>query len=293
MTTLGECWRRRVIAPRVKRDYTCWSRAISRYLGLSEREVVASLGTATGHSQEDKTTFSERYDAGQRMVTLVNRDAEARGCLSEAWGKLKYVAIRQEYNGFTRREWLETSAIPRVLERFAAARQKGRVPHLLDFGCGTSLFGRLFLLREPSCRLTLCDVDGFHIRFALHECRRLNPCTEAVFAGGDNVVPAFPCDLDVVFSYTAFEHIPNVLDVAKALYGVIRGGGWLFETYAGETGQEPPPDSADSARAWQQRDSVFEFLRANCELEGGELPPRNAAGHYVADSVMRIWRKRA
>jgi trans-aconitate methyltransferase len=163
---------------------------------------------------------------------------------------------------------------------------------VLDYGCGTSLFGRVLLNRHPDWSLWLCDVDGYHLQFALSECRRMNPATQVCIAPPGTAVPAFPAGLDVIHAFACFEHIPNVYDVLCGLWAALKPGGHLLETFAGETGCEPPADSSDAASAWAQRDACFTFLLQNGALVDGSLPPLTAGGHYAEDEQLRVWRKR-
>jgi SAM-dependent methyltransferase len=268
-----------------------WADDVCRYLGISRQEAIRALGERTGHTQEDKIEFSKKYDGGHRSITLINREAENKRELTKAWTQLRYVAIRQEWAAFKRYDHIKDQIVPLIGE-YVRSTSKGRSPSILDYGCGTSLLGRLLLARYPHYLLTLCDADGYHFRFALSECRKLNPATDYLVVEGDDFVPAFSNKFDFIYSWTVLEHIPNVLQVAKALADSLQEGGCLLETFGGETGKKPPDDSADSAKAWDQRNDFFYYMTANFELMEGSLPEKNEKGNRIEDQNYRVWTKR-
>jgi SAM-dependent methyltransferase len=261
-----------------------WSTAISDYLGIPEEEIVKSLGEESGYQKQDKTDFAKKYDRGQSIVTTINRDAEKTGNLSGSWSELKYVAIKQEWLNFRRLELIRDKIIPLMDQNIGK-----RKAVVMDYGCGTSLFGRLLLKKHLKYYLTLCDVDGYHSRFAFQECRKLSPQTDRIIVTGDDFIPVFDKKYDFIYCLSVLEHIPNALAVIKALKNALAEGGFLLETFGGETGKSPSSDSADSEKAWASRDDCFDYLLENFFLKDGQLPDKNDSGHFLSDETFRLW----
>ena len=161
---------------------------------------------------------------------------------------------------------------------------------VLDFGCGTTLFGRLVAERYPDIELMLCDINGFHFRFAAHRTR--------VFLGN---VRLFPIDdpydncknfgpLDLIYCYTVFEHLPNTGKVIKHFVRCLKPGGVLIETYTGHS--KRTPHKSDTWSSYLERDINLDYLKKNLHLLYGVFPNKGSDGSYEEGGSTRFWIKK-
>ncbi len=275
---------RKIISPKLKKYK--WYEKIAKYLDIPRDEVIKSLGKRSGYTQEDKIDFSEKYDNGRRVINTINRKAEKEGKWIESWGSLKYVAIVQEFFGFQRIRLIKKKILP-IIKKI---KQSNKLK-VLDYGCGTSVFGRLLLEKYPNTDLTLCDVDGYHFRFGLEECRKLNKLVKGVNIKSPKELPRFNDKFDFIYCFVVLEHIPNVFEIVKFLINTLRRGGIFLETYSGKTGERPHENSADSESAWDQRDVCFDYLYSLKDLIQitGKKLVKSRDNHYPKTNELRCW----
>ncbi len=263
-----------------------WYEKVAEYLCIPYEEVIKSLGLKSGYTQKDKIIFSEKYDGGNRIITTINRKAELDGRWIEVWKDLKYIAIVQEFMGFKRINEIWYNILPLIKKLKYSDKLK-----ILDYGCGTSIFGRLLLEKYPEVKLTLCDSDGYHFRFGLEECKKLSNLTKGIKITSIYELPKLDEKYDFIYCYTVLEHIPNSLQVLKYLCSYLRIGGIFLESYGGKTGDDPVDNSADSIQAWNQRDDCFDYLYSLKDLVqiSGEIIEKSNDSHYPESGRYRVW----
>jgi 2-polyprenyl-3-methyl-5-hydroxy-6-metoxy-1,4-benzoquinol methylase len=160
---------------------------------------------------------------------------------------------------------------------------------VLDFGCGTSLFGRLVAERHPDIELLLCDMNGFHFRFAAHRTSQFSKNVKLFPLNN----PLDNCQnfglLDLIYCYTVFEHLPNTGDVIKYFVTCLKSEGILIETYTGHS--KHTPHKGDTLCSYKQRDANLDYLKDNLYLLYGKLPAKGGDGVYDEDRSVRCWIK--
>lgn len=141
--------------------------------------------------------------------------------------------------------------------------------------------------------MALCDINGYHFRFALEECKKLNPSTKGIEITSTINTPPLEDNYDFIYCYAVLEHIPNSLQVVKFLCEHLENNRIFLETYGGRTGDIPDDLSADSKSAWDQRDKCFDYLYSSKNLIqvcGKKLIKEND-GHYPQSKNFRCWQR--
>lgn len=108
-------------------------------------------------------------------------------------------------------------------------------------------------------------------RFALEECKKLNPSTKGV------------------------EITSTAKSVVKSLCEHLLDNGIFLETYAGKSGEQPEEQSADSKSSWNMRDKCFDYLYSSenlIQISGKKLNKLND-GRYPWSQDFRCWQRKA
>jgi len=277
-----------------------WYEEISAYLGLSQ-ELVEMVGcrikeesnlAKAAEKYGGQDVFLARRSAAKQAIqeqfprigTIEITDLAEDEIKSASWSDNIIVAIRQERTGYELIHIFD-QIIKGVIIQKLKSKRKLRV---LDYGCGTSLFGRyLAEIFNEKLEIILSDIDGYHFRFARERLRKFTSnCTFFPIRNVRKTDFDFG-PLDLIYCYTVFEHLPNVLGVMNNFINHLDSGGVLIETYTGQSGEKP--HKSDTVNAYQNRDRNLDFLRDNLELLYGKMPDRTAGSRYANDESVRYW----
>jgi 2-polyprenyl-3-methyl-5-hydroxy-6-metoxy-1,4-benzoquinol methylase len=154
---------------------------------------------------------------------------------------------------------------------------------ILEYGCGVAPMANFLLDRMASdkhnTRFTLVDVTSEHFEFAKWriEKKASNVRVEFIDITLENMVPSFSSKFDFVCIMDVFEHLPNPVNVLKAIYSCCNPGCHLVETWIDHKPTDVGED--DLVSAAEQRDEWLKLLREKFDLIENLEP-------------IRIWRKK-
>lgn len=277
-----------------------WYEEISEYLGLPP-ELVAVAGAdirdednlvKVARTYGDMGSFLKQREAAKQAIrdkfppigAITGIGVTEGERKSGSWQDNILTCIWAERIGYERIGLFE-QVVAGVIAPKLKSRRKLRV---LDYGCGTSLFSRyLAEILGPSLEIILCDIDGYHFRFAQHRLRSFT--SDCLFFPIQDVrkVDFDFGPLDLIYCYAVFEHLPDVKGVIENFLEHLNPGGILTETYTGESGTVP--HKSDTFNAYENRDHNLDYLRHNMKLVYGRLPKRKVDGGYENSGSVRFW----
>lgn len=134
----------------------------------------------------------------------------------------------------------------------------------LEFGCGTAPITdsavRFFPL-PSKCNLVIADIQTLAFHYAAYRFRNTPAVKPIQLTDPRDLKLEKP--LDVVFCIQVFEHLPNPLETAQQLAGLLRPGGLLVFDFIKASGE-----GMDSASAATERPAVLRFLTQQFRIAG-------------------------
>lgn len=219
---------------------------------------------------------------------ILNESPEAITDLerSSSWKEYIFVCVNSERRSFQRMFFYEmlirSIIIPKLEEK--------KYISVVDYGCGSSLFTRIITQDFPEQVLvTSVDVGKHAVNFSLERNRLFNSKAKGILIDDVNACLDLS-DVDLIFAYTVFEHLPNSTKQIEALIDALCKGGVLIENYSGHS--QEVPHKSDTFDAYKSRDRNLDLLKDNLELLFGRLPEKDKNGIYGRDIGDRFWVKK-
>jgi len=158
---------------------------------------------------------------------------------------------------------------------------------ICEYGAGVApvTFWLLERLPRMPLQVTIVDVPCEHLTFGLWRLqRRIKELQVLVTAEARHVLPtAMPLEglYDMIVMLEVYEHLHNPLEVTRHICEHLPPGGLFWENYI----EHHHPTAADLPVSQDQREQVFQYLRAHCQLIK-EHDPRAPHGGST-----RCWRR--
>ena len=158
---------------------------------------------------------------------------------------------------------------------------------ICEYGAGAApvCFWLIERLRGVPLHLTIVDVPSEHLRFGLWRLqRRITELGSPVSVEARHVQPGqLPLteSYDMMTMLEVYEHLHNPLEVTRHVCEHVKPGGLYWENYI----LHDHPTAADLPVSQGEREQVFQYLRAHCQLIK-EHDPRAPHGGST-----RCWRR--
>jgi hypothetical protein len=155
---------------------------------------------------------------------------------------------------------------------------------IIDYGCGTSVFCRLFSEHMPEAEYVLVDVGSPALGYAHERCRLYASRVRTIEVNEDNLCPQLPA-ADLIFCRTSWSMSGiRMLCCVISIRSLKTTGLWIlnFPGVTGETARK-----SDTQRAYDLRDQNIMFMYSHFQLLKGRhyVLPRPFPGRRVPQDL--------
>lgn len=219
--------------------------------------------------------FKEKVNSSQRLL-----DAKL---WVDRWRRDHSMIIAGDRIAFQKSMPTYRSLLRWLLPRLA------RPATIIDYGCGTSVFCRLFSEHMPEAEYVLVDVGSPALGYAHERCRLYASRVRTIEVNEDNLCPQLPA-ADLIFCRNVLEHVWHPDVVLRNFYKSLKNDGLVILNFPGVTGETAR--KSDTQRAYDLRDQNIMFMYSHFQLLKGRHY-RFAKGHFLEDGFLKIWRKKS
>ena len=161
-------------------------------------------------------------------------------------------------------------------------------PVIIDYGCNSSMFCRMFSEYLPDAEYILVDIDSPALKYAYQRCRLFAKNVRTIAITEDELTPVLPKS-DLIFCRSVMEHLwyPDV--ALDNFCNSLIDKGLLITNFAGKTGDKAL--KSDTQRAYDLRDRNIVFTYNHFSLVYGKNY-RFVKGSFKEDGQLKVWRKK-